>query len=154
MGSTAPPHGDAVAAMWACDTLEKATGYLSENAPIELQNYISGTFTTPGKPTSGIGTGTGTCSAFIDSHNPKTGRVIARVPCSQPEDVDAAIQDSRQAFPAWSKTTRAQRSAYLRRVSELLQEHRELFAVWESIYHGKTLARARVEVDRAVANFS
>jgi acyl-CoA reductase-like NAD-dependent aldehyde dehydrogenase len=35
-----------------------------------------------------------------------------------------------------------------------MQEHREVFAVWESIDQGKTLQRARVEVDRAISNFA
>jgi acyl-CoA reductase-like NAD-dependent aldehyde dehydrogenase len=36
----------------------------------------------------------------------------------------------------------------------LMEENRELFAVWETIDQGKTLERARIEVDRAVSNFS
>ncbi|KAK3362446.1 aldehyde dehydrogenase domain-containing protein [Lasiosphaeria hispida] len=143
MGSSALPRlatGD----IWSCDTPEKAASYLrSKGTPIYLQNYVSGAFILSDK----------TSVPFLDSFEPKTGAVFACVPCTQSQQVDAAIRTAKDAFPAWSKTTRAVRSGYLRRVSELLQESRELFAVWESIDQGKTLERARIEVDRAIANF-
>jgi acyl-CoA reductase-like NAD-dependent aldehyde dehydrogenase len=68
--------------------------------------------------------------------------------------VDSAVLAAEAAFKTWSKTTRAERSKYLQRIAALIQENRELFAVWESIDQGKTLERGRVEVDRAVSNFS
>lgn len=106
-----------------------------------LQNYVGGTFTSPDD-----------CQ-YIESFDPRTGKLIAEVPCTQPIEVKAAIRAAKAAFPAWSKTPRAQRSAYLRRVAELIQEDRENFAVWESMDQGKTIERARLEVDRAIANF-
>ncbi|KAK0656946.1 aldehyde dehydrogenase domain-containing protein [Cercophora newfieldiana] len=129
--------------LWGCDTLAKAEDWLrSQNTPFHLENYVDGLYAQASSGTT-----------HIDSFNPKTGRVFAKVPCTQPGDVDAAIHAAKAAFLSWSKTTRAERSAYLRRVSELIQENRELFAVWESIDQGKTIERARVEVDRAIANF-
>ncbi|KAK3936116.1 aldehyde dehydrogenase family 8 member A1 [Diplogelasinospora grovesii] len=135
-------------AIWACNTLEKASSILSSRRPLRLQNFVSGNFHTPSASSSSPDIG------YIDSYEPKTGKLLARVPCTQPDGVETAIRAAQDAFPAWSKTPRSERSRYLRRVSELLQEHRELFAVWESIDQGKTLARARVEVDRAIANFA
>ncbi|KAK0730176.1 aldehyde dehydrogenase domain-containing protein [Lasiosphaeris hirsuta] len=143
MGSSSLPRL-ATDDIWSCDTLEKAAAYLRSGTPIHLQNYVSGAFISSDK----------TLVPFLDSFEPKTGALFARVPCTQSRHVEAAIRTARDAFPAWSKTTRAVRSGYLRRVSELLQENRELFAVWESIDQGKTLERARIEVDRAIANFS
>ncbi|KAK4451362.1 putative aldehyde dehydrogenase [Podospora aff. communis PSN243] len=128
--------------LWSCDTLDKAKAWLqSQSAPFRLANFIHGSHISAN------------ANIYIDSVDPKTGLVISQVPCTQPEDVKAAIQSAKAAFPAWSKSTRAQRSAHLRSVAELIKEHRELFAVWESIDQGKTLERARVEVDRAIANF-
>ncbi len=132
-------------AIFSCDTLEKANLLIhSRPTPICLPNHIAGEPRWP----SPVGT------SFIDSYEPMTGALLCRVPCSRPGDVDVAIRHARAAFPGWSKTTRAERSRHLRRISELLQEHREVFAVWESIDQGKTLARARIEVDRAITNFS
>jgi aminomuconate-semialdehyde dehydrogenase len=135
--------------LFSCDTLEKADALIQARGPIELENFVDNEHgMVIGSDPAGLR------STYIDSINPKTGTVFARVPCTTPGETHEAILAARAAFPSWSKTTRAERSAYLGRVSELLREHRELFAVWESIDQGKTLERARVEVDRAIANFS
>jgi acyl-CoA reductase-like NAD-dependent aldehyde dehydrogenase len=131
-------------ALWECNTLDKAHRYLkqSKDSPLILQNYVSNTF---------IPTNSDEC---VDSFNPKTGEVFLRVPVSSPSDVDSAVLAAEAAFKFWSKTTRAERSKYLQKIAAMIQENRELFAVWESIDQGKTVERARVEVDRAVSNFS
>jgi aminomuconate-semialdehyde dehydrogenase len=140
MGSNTQPS--VVRELWDCDTLDKAKTWLqSQAAPFRLANFVDGSHISANANT------------YIDSLDPKTGLVFSKVPCTQPEDVDVAIHSAKAAFPSWSKSTRAQRSAHLRCVAGLIKEHRELFAVWESIDQGKTLDRARVEIDRAIANF-
>ncbi|KAL2262482.1 hypothetical protein VTK26DRAFT_1163 [Humicola hyalothermophila] len=130
--------------VWNCDTIDKATSLIrSRSVPLILQNYVSGQLQLPSNSTE-----------FIDVFEPKTGTRFAKLPCTQPGDVQDAIGQARTAFQTWGKTTRAERSRHLRRISEMLQAHRELFAVWESIDQGKTLERARVETDRAISNFS
>jgi acyl-CoA reductase-like NAD-dependent aldehyde dehydrogenase len=130
------------ATLWQCNTLEKARQYLaaSKDSPLILQNYISDTYTSS--------------SQYIDTFNPQTGALYAKVPLSTPQDVDHAVLIAEKAFKSWSKTTRTERSKYLQKISRLMEVNRELFAVWESIDQGKTLERARTEVDRAVSNFS
>lgn len=76
-----------------------------------------------------------------------------RIPISDAPDVDAAVIAAKEAFPAWSRTSRKIRSGYLQKIATLLEENKELFAVWESIDQGQTIQRARIEVDRAVSNF-
>jgi len=129
--------------VWSCNTLEEAKTWIESHAdaPFHLKNFVGGAYVS-----SDIHT-------YIDSIDPKTGLVFAKVPCTQPNDVDIAIQTAKDAFPSWSKTTRAERSEYLFRVAKLIRSKREHFAVWESIDQGKTLDRARIEVDRAIANF-
>lgn len=137
-------HGTVSDEMWSANTLEKATTLLKQldGTPLTLQHFSENQFSTAES------------SKYIDSYEPKTGKLIARVPCASADEVDAAVQAAKKAFPAWSKTPRAERSRLLRRVSDIIAENRELFAVWESIDQGKTLERARIEVDRAVSNFS
>lgn len=134
-----------LAQIWECDTLNKAAEYIlaHDDNPITLSNFVNGDFTIP--PSS--------LASPIVSYKPGTGTVLCHIPRTQPDDVEAAICSARAAFPAWSATLPAERSLYLRRVSEMLRENRELFAVWESIDQGKTLQRARMEVDRAAKNF-
>lgn len=137
-------HGTASEELWTADTLEKASTLLKhlEGNPITLQHFVENKFTATESPKT------------LDSFEPKTGKLVARIPCASADEVDVAIKAAKAAFPAWSKTPRAERSRYLRRVSEIIAENRELFAVWESIDQGKTLERARIEVDRAISNFS
>ncbi|KAK4132019.1 aldehyde dehydrogenase [Trichocladium antarcticum] len=136
---------DCADTIWSCDTIDKATTFIrSMDTPICLSNYVSGELQLPSSAST----------TFINSVEPKTGAIFATLPCTQPSDVEEAIRQARTAFKTWSKTTRVERSGHLRRMSELLRAHRELFAVWESIDQGKTLERARIEVDRAISNFS
>ncbi|KXJ89887.1 aldehyde dehydrogenase domain-containing protein [Microdochium bolleyi] len=152
MGSVATPASGsgntgcpALRDAWAANTLEKAEALIksattSGGAGLVMHNYVGGSYVPS--------------ETHIDSVNPKTGRVFAKVPVASADQVEQALQAATQAFKTWKKTTNAARSAYLRRVSQLIQENHELFAVWESIDQGKTLARARVEVDRAISNFN
>lgn len=133
--------------VWACDTLEKAEGFIKSQqaqggSGFTLDNYVGNSF----DRSSGGGNS-------LPAINPKTGKVFAQVPVSSGGEVDTALQAATAAFKSWGKTPPPVRSKYLQRVSQLIQENKELFAVWESIDQGKTLARARVEVDRAVSNF-
>ncbi|KAL2199471.1 aldehyde dehydrogenase-like protein [Corynascus similis CBS 632.67] len=131
--------------IWTCDTLEKANSFIkSLPSPLSLANYVAGELELPSSPQT----------RFIDSFEPKTGSLLYQVPCTQEADIETAIGHAKTAFKTWSKTPRVKRSRHLRRISVLLEDHRELFAVWESIDQGKTIDRARVEVDRAISNFS
>ncbi|KAK8122008.1 aldehyde dehydrogenase [Apiospora sp. TS-2023a] len=142
--------------VWSCDTLDKAEAFIASprhasgdesRYKIRMQNYVGGSFTT----TSTTDTPS---PQYIDAINPKTGRAFGQVPISSADQVEQALRAATEAFGAWSATPAAARSKLLQRVAGLIQEHRELFAVWESIDQGKTLERARVEVDRAVSNFN
>ncbi|KAH8646778.1 aldehyde dehydrogenase domain-containing protein [Xylariales sp. PMI_506] len=135
----------AISDAWACDTLEKAEAFIKAQGSqpgLVLENFVASGFTASQS------------GQHLDAVNPKTGKAFAKVPVSSADEVEAALKVATAAFKSWSKTTAAVRSKYLRRIAELLQENRELLAVWESIDQGKTLARARIEVDRAISNFS
>lgn len=147
MGSTLPPpQCEAISHLWHCNTIEKAQSYLANTlkvfSPVIISNYIGDQFNSE------------TENSYIDSFEPKTGNLYCKVPITSPEEVDIAIANSKEAFKTWSTTSRASRSKYLQKIASLIEENRELFAVWESIDQGKTLERARIEVDRAVSNFS
>jgi acyl-CoA reductase-like NAD-dependent aldehyde dehydrogenase len=130
--------------VWDCDTLEKAHGFLSKQSSpqVTMENLVANQYVSH------------TSDSWIDSFDPKTGKVYGRVPVSTAVEVNAAIDVAGDAFKTWSKTSRAVRSGFLGRIAELIQKHHELFSVWESIDQGKTLARARIEVDRAISNFT
>lgn len=89
----------------------------------------------------------------VDMTNPKTGKTIGRIPVSSEDKVNAAVEVAEGAFPSWSTTPASKRSQHLLQIASLIEERKEIFAVWESIDQGKTLPRARAEVDRAISNF-
>jgi len=123
------------------DVFSKAQNFIEGNV-LTISNFVSNEFVTQ------------TSDEWIDSFEPKTGKLYARVQNSCVSEVETAIDAACTAFKTWSRTSRAERSSYLQRIAALIKENRELFAVWESIDQGKTLERARVEVDRAISNFS
>jgi acyl-CoA reductase-like NAD-dependent aldehyde dehydrogenase len=94
-----------------------------------------------------------TTADYCDSFNPKTGQLVAKVYNASPGVVDQAVDAADRAFPSWSTTPPSKRSEHLLQIAALIEQRKELFAVWESIDQGKTLVRARAEVDRAVSNF-
>ncbi|KAJ5132564.1 hypothetical protein N7448_006722 [Penicillium atrosanguineum] len=133
-----------ISTLWELDTTERANNYLTNNAGSSfcVQNFIDNEFTENTQTED-----------WIDTFNPSTGEVLARIHRSAASDVNRAVDAASKAFPSWSRTTRQERADMLLRIASILDEKKELFAVWESIDQGKTLARARVEVDRAIANF-
>lgn len=91
--------------------------------------------------------------AFLDNVEPATGRVIGAVPDSGAEDVDAAVQAARRAFPVWARTPAAERSRLLLRLADLVERDLESLARDESIDNGKPIALARrMDIPRAAAN--
>lgn len=128
--------------LWEASSYDKALA-ACENAyscPFNLLNFVDGSFHY-------------VQDAFVDSYNPQTGRVFAKVPNTPENGVSRAVTSAANAFPAWSKTTKSQRSALLNRIADLITARRDAFAAWESIDQGKTFERAKVEIERAEANF-
>ncbi|KAJ5709384.1 hypothetical protein N7493_010718 [Penicillium malachiteum] len=133
-----------ISRLWELDTLESASDYLAnlQGKQLHLHNFIDAQFSEQLFSES-----------WLDSHNPRTGEVLAKIPQSGLSEVNRAVEAASKAFQSWSQSPRQERSDVLLRIASIIQEKRELFAVWESIDQGKTLARARVEVDRAISNF-
>jgi betaine-aldehyde dehydrogenase len=75
--------------------------------------------------------------------DPSTGQVVARVTLATADDVDRAVRAATAAWPAWSKTTPAERSAILARFARLLEERAEEIARLESRQAGKPIRLAR-----------
>jgi aldehyde dehydrogenase (NAD+) len=61
----------------------------------------------------------------LESINPATGQVWARVPASEPSDVQDAVAAAVAAFPAWSAMPAAARGYHLQQVGQLFKQHGE-----------------------------
>lgn len=129
--------------LWQLNTEQKADEFLaSQREPIRLRNFVGNEFLH-----------CATSNEWINSFNPRNGKIFVQVPLSDSTDVEVAVETATKAFPSWSQTSRKARSQMLQRIASIISDEKELFAVWESIDQGKTLARARVEVERAIDNF-
>ena len=58
----------------------------------------------------------------IEVVNPTTEEVIGSIPEGTPEDADRAVAAARAAFPAWSQTSREERTGYLSAIAAGLGE--------------------------------
>ena len=82
--------------------------------------------------------------------NPATGRQTGAVDFATTEEVDAAVQAARKAFPAWRETSLAKRAELFFRIRELLHARREEAAEILTREHGKVLSDSLGEVTRGL----
>ncbi len=103
------------------------------------QNYINGEFrdSSNGKT--------------MDVINPATEEVIAQVPASTKEDVDAAVAAARAAFEGpWSKLSARERGRFVYKLGERLMERADEFATLETQHNGKPIFESRqIEIPMA-----
>lgn len=87
--------------------------------------------------------------------DPATGEQIALVGRCSPADVDAAVRAARRAATEgpWPTMAPKDRARILRRLSDLILEHRAEFADIESRDTGKPISQARTDVDVAARYF-
>ncbi|KEO80958.1 CoA-acylating methylmalonate-semialdehyde dehydrogenase [Tumebacillus flagellatus] len=103
-----------------------------------LQNFIGGTWV----PSD--------TDRYEDVPNPATGEVLGRVPLSTREEVDAAVEAARCAFPMWSQTPVVDRTRIMFRFQQLLLEHQHELAERITQENGKNMSEAHAEVMRAI----
>ncbi len=109
---------------------------------MEIQNYIDGAFVAP------------VSGQTMDNINPATGKVYGTIPRSDKRDVAAAVEAAKKAFPSWSRLSAGERSSWLLKVANRIEERMEELALAESTDNGKPLKLARsVDIPRARDNF-
>ncbi len=107
----------------------------------KILNYIDGKLL---EPQSG---------GYLENIDPSRGKVYSLIPDSDQVDVDMAVQAARKAFPGWSNTPAAERSAILVRIADMIHNQQEELAIAESIDNGKPLTLARsMDIPRAEDN--
>jgi 1-pyrroline dehydrogenase len=84
--------------------------------------------------------------------NPATGETIAEVPRCNAEDVDRAVQAAADALPDWLERTPKERSEFLHKLADVIDEHAEELAQLESQNVGKPLMASRDEMPFAADN--
>ncbi|MEE2747599.1 MAG: aldehyde dehydrogenase [Candidatus Thermoplasmatota archaeon] len=108
----------------------------------ELSNYIRGEW----RPAD--------CEHWIENYSPANGALIARIPCSSIEDIDAAVEAALDASHEWAAFSITERANWLEKIADSLEERSEEVAQLESLDTGKPITLARtVDAARSVANF-
>jgi aminomuconate-semialdehyde/2-hydroxymuconate-6-semialdehyde dehydrogenase len=106
-----------------------------------ILNYIGGKLV---EPQSG---------GYLDNIEPATGKVYGEIPDSDHQDIELAVQAAEEAFLAWSKTSREERSRCMLRIADLIDDNLEMLAMAEAKDNGKPVKLARsVDIPRASAN--
>ncbi len=107
----------------------------------QLLNYINGELTPAAS------------GATLDVIEPATGQPYATAPDSSADDVHAAVDAARRAFPAWSATPAPERSALMLKLADAIEAERDELAALESRDTGKPITLARtIDIPRAAAN--
>jgi aldehyde dehydrogenase (NAD+) len=83
--------------------------------------------------------------ASFNTIDPATGDVITQIAEAGATDVDAAVASARRALEdgPWGRMTGAQRGRILRRLADLIEQHREELVALEAFDAGKPLAATK-----------
>ena len=75
--------------------------------------------------------------------NPANGEEIAQVPLGGKTDVEKAVAAAKNAFPAWSGKSQAERSAIVNTIGQAIRENVEELAMLDCLDHGTPITTAR-----------
>lgn len=107
-----------------------------------IKNYINGKLVVSGS------------GRIMDTYEPATGKIYAKLPVSGSSDIDDAVESANKAFNSWSGLAPDQRSGWLLKIADSIEKKSEILARAESKDTGKPIGVARtLDIPRAVANF-
>src|SRR5690625_3441549 len=85
-------------------------------------------------------------------YNPATGEVLAHVPISTEDEVNAAVEVAHEAFQEWRSMPVPRRARILFKYQQLLVENWDELAEIITKENGKNLPEAKGEVQRGIEN--
>lgn len=103
-----------------------------------VQNYIGGQFLNASS------------SRTIDVISPVDGALLSTVPMSTAEDLNAAVEAAKKAFPAWSRLPIKERVQVFFRYKTLLEKNLEELARLCSEENGKTYGESVAEIEKCI----
>ena len=84
------------------------------------------------------------------THDPTTGEVLGRVRGACRDDYDAIVADAQARFEGWRRTPAPKRGALIRRLGELLRQHKEALGELVSLEVGKIRSEGLGEVQEMI----
>ena len=107
-------------------------------SPIDTPNFLDNEFI-PSKT-----------SSWIDLNDPATNNLVTRVPQSTIEELRAAVESAKSAFPAWRSTSILHRQQIMFKFVALIRQHWDRLAASITLEQGKTLADSKGDVLRGI----
>ena len=86
----------------------------------------------------------------LESVNPATGNVIAKVRCATEADYEQLIRDAQQAFSVWRELPAPKRGEAVRLIGAALREHKDALGSLVSLEMGKIKAEGDGEVQEMI----
>ncbi len=93
----------------------------------QYENYIGGRWIAPAS------------GGYFENVTPVTGQVLCRIPRSNSEDINMALDAAHAARRAWGRTSPAERSRMLARIADRMEENLETLATVETWDNGKPI---------------
>tara|TARA_Y100001968_G_scaffold315676_1_gene342539 strand:- start:1036 stop:2505 length:1470 start_codon:yes stop_codon:yes gene_type:complete len=91
---------------------------------------------------------------WILNYAPSNGKVISRIPKSNLQDVENAVEAANKAAKAWSSLSKNERADWLDKIADSLENRFDEIASLESLDTGKPIKISRaVDATRSVTNF-
>lgn len=106
--------------------------------PLVTHNFIDNSFTAS------------EATQWIDVHDPATNHVVTKVPQSTQEELEAAVESAKKAFPAWRRTSLLHRQQIMFKFVALIREHWDRLAASITLEQGKTFQDAKGDVLRGL----
>ena len=85
----------------------------------------------------------------MEVRNPASGELVGRVPKAGTAETRRAVEAADRALKSWRKTMPAERAAILRRLFDLMHEHKDDLALIMTAEQGKPLSEAKGEINYA-----
>jgi malonate-semialdehyde dehydrogenase (acetylating)/methylmalonate-semialdehyde dehydrogenase len=83
---------------------------------------------------------------YMDIYDPSTGEVIAQTPCCTADEVNLAIESTKNAFPGWSQTPAFKRSQVLFNFRDLLIKNMDELTYIVTRENGKVWEEAKGDI--------
>jgi succinate-semialdehyde dehydrogenase/glutarate-semialdehyde dehydrogenase len=112
---------------------------LADPGLLRQANYIDGKW---------VGTDNG---ATLAVNNPATGDPVGEVPAMGAAETKRAIEAAQRAYPAWRALLASERSAILRKISDLMIQNTDDLALIMTAEQGKPLSESRGEIAYAAS---
>jgi aldehyde dehydrogenase len=127
----------------------KLSGYKAPNTEGSLlhykpryENFIGGEWVPPVN------------GEYFDNLSPVDGKVFTKVPRSQKEDIELALDKAHQAKEKWANTPPAKRSKILLKIADRIEANKEKLALSETWDNGKPIREAlAADIPLAVDHF-